>query len=334
MVAYVSVRQDDATGDATAEDGTVNLMQKHRARAWRMLGVLAIVGWGCSRTGPEPRAEPVRAHEPTPRPLVGDASSVGASAVDAGPILAWTDEAAVAGLARACGFTPPPPTNPREGRAGPLSCALDFEQACVSDPCFHEDETTCKEQCVTTCDGCGASCVTSCESCKSSCKDDACRVKCAASCGRCRQECLTARDRCSTAQCAKVYDACRTKLVSTWLAKDCDAVCARTTKKCGFDSDCWEKSPAVAACRANVVLCPEMATAPERRTLDPKWKQNHCEDVCAKIWACAAATCAKKSGCGEPAKEFEGCSRRVAGTQVCGTVGIDGMMRCPEPQTE
>lgn len=293
--------------------------------------MIAALG-GCSRTGPEPRAEPARTVDRTP--TAPDASLAAVGPADARPILAWTDEQALRELTRSCAFTPPaPPVDFSFGpRTGPLSCALHFEQACVADPCFHEDEEACKHECVATCDGCGASCVTSCDSCKTSCKDDVCRRKCAESCGQCRQGCLTSRDRCSTAHCTEVYKECRTKLVSTWLAKGCDAVCARCTQKCpNGDCDCWEKG-AGAACHANPMLCPEMFMAPERRELDPKWKANHCEDVCAKVWACAKAECAK-SGC-EPMQRFDRCAQRTPGTSVCGVAAPLGSMRCPEPQEE
>ena len=294
---------------------------------------------GCTREGGASRADPntsgVRA---VAAGSAAGAVDSGLDVADAGPILAWTDEQATRQLARSCAFTPPaaPGELGYRPRSSPLSCRLDIEQACVADPCFHEDETQCKQECATTCDGCGASCVTSCETCKSSCKDDACRLRCAASCGRCRQDCLTTRDRCSTAHCTEVYKQCRKNLVSSWLAKGCDAVCARCTRQCpDGECDCWKKGTVAVACNANPMLCPEMNAAPERRELDPVWKANHCEDACGKIWACAKTACASaKDGCGEPAKMFVPCSQRVAGAGACKLVGLDGMMRCPEPQEE
>ncbi len=288
---------------------------------------------GCTREGGAPRAAPNTSA--VPAAIGSGVADSGLDAADAGPIVAWTDEQAIRQLARSCAFMPPaPPGETEYSRASPLSCRLDVEQACVADPCFHEDETQCKQACATTCDGCGGSCVTSCEACKSSCKDDGCRLRCAASCGRCRQECLTSRDRCSSAHCTEVYKQCRTNLVSNWLAKGCDAVCARCSRQCADgDCDCWNRGPAAVACNANPMLCPEMNAAPERRELDPAWKANHCEDVCVKIWACAKSACENsKDGCGEPAKMFDPCSRRVAGAGPCKLAGLDGMMRCRWPQ--
>ena len=111
----------------------------------------------CTRKGPEPP----RADLPAPSAALSAAPAVARLRdVDAGPIAAWTDERAIDGLANSCAFDPadagaPPRAGPWR-HASPLDCRQPFEQACVADPCFHEDEESCKSTCQSTCVSCGA----------------------------------------------------------------------------------------------------------------------------------------------------------------------------------
>jgi hypothetical protein len=281
----------------------------------------------CTRRSPEPpRADPVLPA------AVADAAParVAAEAVDAGPIVAWTDERAIAELASSCAFVPQ--SNKGRYNEDPLACTLPIEQACIADPCFHEDAESCKSACDEACTSCGGACVRTCDACKTGCakeaSGDGCRRRCAQACGACRQGCLSARDRCRSADCTQVYTACRQKLVSEWLAKDCDRACSVCDRKCGPEScTCWESGPAK-ACNANPMLCPEMFTAPERRELDPKWKANHCDEVCAKVWKCAQAAC-EKTGC-EPASKLDACAAKAPQAGACGIREL-AFLRCRTP---
>ena len=302
-----------------------------------LLVALALVS--CTHPPPEARPEPPRdaSVAVAPPPAAPPAPAI---AADAGPILSWTDPQAIAELTRSCSFDPS--KVPNAPRRGSLSCAFTFEQSCVPDPCLEEAREKCQGACADTCRGCGDACVGQCESCKQGCKDDACARACAESCGRCRQECMTARDRCGTGHCEEVYDACRVKIVGEWLAKGCDAACApmqRCQESCGDDAyseacneKCSKKVPLAKACNANAnpMICDAMRSAPERKKLDPIWTKNHCDDVCAKVWACAKATCEKRS-CVEPIKEYAGCAAKTPLAKVC---GITMPMLCPEPYDE
>jgi hypothetical protein len=305
-----------------------------------MLLVSLVACAACTRPPPDaPRADPsVRA----------DASLVAVSpvpparaVVDAGPIVAWTDPGAIEGLARSCAFEPPrdasKPTDPE--RQDPLSCKLVVHQACIADPCWHEDFQSCRAACGDKCSTCGSACVRECEACKGACRDDACRRACAERCGACRQACLTARDQCATADCTRVHEQCRQKLVESWLSRKCDGVCAAISAchercdKAGKD-DCFElcetKNAAAKACGANSMTCQEMQYAPERKKLDPKWVDNKCDDVCKRIWSCAQTRC-QKTGCGELIKEYAVCAARTAGSDACGLRSFN-MALCPEPE--
>jgi hypothetical protein len=297
-----------------------------------MRRLLLLVLVACTRKAPEPPRADV--------PRAPDASVAPAAAVpiaDAGPIVAWTDLGAIEGLAKSCAFDPTDAGAPtRDGmweRPSPLACRQPFEQACIADPCFHEDEESCKGQCQDTCATCGDGCVKSCESCKAGCKDDSCRRACAEACGKCRQACLTTRDHCTSADCAEVYKTCRTKLVGNWLSNGCDRVCSTCTQQCpNGDCPCWQ-TPKAKACKANPMLCPEMLWAEERKKLDPKWAANHCDDVCAKIWKCANAECAKHD-CGEPLRMFDRCAARMPESGPCRIRPEVGSLICPEPRSD
>lgn len=249
-----------------------------------------------------------------------------ASKPPARKIAAWTDPDVVRELARSCAFEPPKSIGPES--PDPLACDLPYEQACVADPCWHRAREDCRKACGATCGTCGKACIASCESCKMSCADDACRTRCAEACGRCRQDCLTARDRCGSASCTGVYTKCRADLVSAWIKNNCDGVCSafdRCLERCESKSgdDCFETCratvPGAKTCDANPILCPEMFMAPERRKLDPKWRANKCEDVCAKIRACARAACGKTdAGCFPTDEMFQACWKRTSGASACG----------------
>lgn len=225
-------------------------------------------------------------------------------------------------------------------RPSPLGCGLPYDQACVADPCYHGAREDCRKACGETCATCGGACTVSCDRCKAGCKDDACRLRCATLCGQCKQDCLTARDRCGSATCTTTYEKCRTDLVSGWLKNNCDAVCVgfnacweRCQNRASENEDCMEKCTRTVAgakaCNPNPMLCPEMRNAAERKKLDPKWKTNKCDELCARVWTCAKETCAKTPGCGEDIKMFDRCFAR-AGAQACGDKGQFELL-CPEP---
>ncbi len=279
---------------------------------------------GCSRNGPEA--------PPPVAVVVADAAVAVAeqAEADAGPLTAWTDPGAVRALTKSCAF------DPTMRGHGPLSCAFDFEQSCVPDPCEDERRETCAAECGNTCATCGQTCVTQCVACKAPCRDEACRRACAVSCGRCRQDCIGARDRCSTGHCGDEYKGCRARLVTSWITNRCDSVCApfiACRNKCAErDKDgedctltCYDKVPGARACKPNEMICEAMTYAAERREVDPKWKANGCDAVCERIWACARTACEKK-GCGEAIKEFEGCRARTLKAGACGA----STLLCPQ----
>ena len=194
---------------------------------------------GCSHDDP-PIKQPTSSIAAPPASAKSSATAAGSasSAAPSGPILAWTDPAAIEGLTKSCSFAPPPA--PDSDSPDALSCALPMEQSCVYDPCFNKTQD-CQGKCVDTCTSCGTACASSCDGCKSKCTDDACRRACATTCGSCRQDCLGARDKCSTAGCAAVGgDACYAAEKKAWKANGCTGICAKynaCAEKCTHNAD-------------------------------------------------------------------------------------------------
>src|SRR5271163_4439037 len=96
-------------------------------------GVVGAVLVACPRPPEEPPAPAADASSISKSP---DATIDAAGrAIDAGPIAAWTDPAAVDELMRSCAFDP----NADDGGAPKnraFLCAVPFEQSCVIDPCI------------------------------------------------------------------------------------------------------------------------------------------------------------------------------------------------------
>lgn len=256
----------------------------------------ALATASCSRSQETPVrdvAPPTTASaSPAPATSVAerDAAPRALPPIEGPPARTWTDPRVVARLAEDCradvtsvaaeGGMPARPNQV-------LTCdGWMFEQACVSDPCLHEDERTCRTECSKTCGECQGSCTTSCDACKSRCAkgDRACHEACGQGCGQCHADCLAARDRCSSGHCAKVYADCRQALAAKWRKNRCDDVCkvfVRCADRCNnpppskkpmspeAEGEAYEacrkrcQTPAVVTCGANEMLCGEMQFAPE-----------------------------------------------------------------------
>ncbi|MEO6572977.1 MAG: hypothetical protein ABIP89_04000 [Polyangiaceae bacterium] len=81
----------------------------------------------------------------------------------------------------------------------------------------------------------------------------------------------------------------------------------------------------------NPVRCDAMQSASERKILDPKWKTNQCDAVCAKIWSCAETEC-EKSSCVEPIKKFQGCAQKIPGAKACALQDAPSTLLCTAPE--
>jgi hypothetical protein len=218
---------------------------------------LALTLFACTRTHD---AKPIAAEKGTPSPPpTYDAAPdvlVPADTAPPGPkMAAWTDPDVIAQLTASCQFAPPRPENELE--ESPLSCgAWEFEQSCLYDPCFDEEQQKCKPNCKRSCETCAAKCTGACEACKKPCQDDSCKRACATTCGACRQECLTEKDRCVTGTCAEGYTTCKERWEKRYEKSKCPAACPQfkaCLDKCPPEPhwDCAEK------CRERVrAACP------------------------------------------------------------------------------
>jgi len=185
------------------------------------------------------------------------------------------------------------------------------------DPCLGSSREACWTGCENDCMACGATCA----------RDGACEARC-----------LRARDECKNEHCKAVHSSCRADIVSRWLADRCDDRCGpfrACMLRCGTLSgpesgDCVGgcTKPSTPSC--NVYWCDAMQNAPERKRLDPKWAANRCEDVCARVWKCAASECQRSPGCAEDVKKYGACVERVPGARGCGLKDSWGL--CPEPE--
>jgi hypothetical protein len=178
-----------------------------------------------------------------------------------------------------------------------LACTIPFDREEMNhmvalDECLGASRSSCWSGCESTCSSCGVACA----------RDPACEA-----------HCLAERDTCKTHHCADVHTQCRAELVRDWLSNKCDSVCAPL-------------HAATPAC--NPSRCDALLAAPERKTLDPRWRANSCDAVCNKVWQCAAAQCSRSS-CGEPIKMYASCAARVAGAGACNLIQSQGL--CPEP---
>ena len=180
------------------------------------------------------------------------------------------------------------------------------------DDCLGHSRQECWSQCEATCTSCGEACA-----------GDA----------PCEQRCLAERDTCKSTHCVDVHAQCRTTLVRSWLSNKCDSVCA-SFRACGQQcsnnpsSDCQSKCDALRTPACNPYRCDALLSAPERKTLDPRWRANDCDRVCSKVWECAEARC-KKSSCGEAVKMYGPCVAHLPGAGRCVLAEAQGL--CPAP---
>ena len=209
---------------------------------------------------------------------------------------------------------------PARADAATLACTIDydaetFHHQLASDECLGDSRRACWTSCENDCSTCGTSC-----------KDAACEAKCLAALGECK-----------TKHCGVVHARCRTKLVTEWLANKCDATCApydACMTTCGSiggaaAGTCIQKCLAMKTITCDPMKCGAMQNALERKTVDPKWKANDCDAVCARVWKCAESECGKTEWCGENIKMFGTCVKRTAGGNACGL--RESFELCPEP---
>jgi hypothetical protein len=300
------------------------------SRARSCVSACALVLAACTRPAAHAHVDESLARDAASRGAP-DAAAIAAAPTDEAPGTAWTDPDVVRGLAASCAFDPVM-AHDSKGNIGPLACEIEFEQSCVADPCAEEQRETCAGACTATCRACADTCVSQCDACKSGCNDDACRRACAEKCGACRQTCVVARDRCATGDCVRRHAECRERRVKEWILNKCDAVCApfdrcfnRCTEASPAPLDCAERCeravPGALTCHPDPQLCQEMQFAPERRTLDPRWKANHCDDVCKPILACMKKECAGKK-CEHAFEPFDACVAKVPGASVCNAMSL------------
>lgn len=160
----------------------------------------------------------------------------------------WTDPQVVRELEKSCAFDPDKIKDADEkarwlgpiemGESSPLSCQAAFDQSCVYDPCWTQQEDKCKPACTKACLSCGAACVAPCEACKQACTDGACKTRCAQQCAACHETCVRQNDRCSTGTCTEEYKRCGVDLKKSWKKNNCKQVCRTYTtcaERCGGD---------------------------------------------------------------------------------------------------
>jgi hypothetical protein len=203
----------------------------------------------CRRKAPisnetQPVADSGSASTPDSAANVGDASVA--------PVSAWTDAPLVEKLRDDCGFDPRKLSDAQKEElfgnrygATELTClGSGFDQSCAYDPCFENDERTCKASCMSDCTSCDDKCVSSCFACKANCTDDICRNACAPMCASCKQSCVTSQDRCRSGKCGQAYADCRKRLSSEWKTHNCEAVCTQYTpcKNACYDKMMADKS--------------------------------------------------------------------------------------------
>lgn len=218
----------------------------------------------CTRTREAPKvradtpvAVAVADAAPPTAPSVAPAAAVRQDAAPASvPTLldakAWTDDVAISALAKDCRAEVKPE---HDYESHPLSCQLEFEQSCIPDVCFDEDQRDCKPKCKKGCDDCSGACATKCEACKAPCADEACREACATKCGECRQACLTAKDECTSGTCGKAFRVCRARVTAEWNKGGCTKACKRVepcAQKCFEEGgeNCQDK------CKKLMGTCP------------------------------------------------------------------------------
>jgi hypothetical protein len=199
-----------------------------------------------------------------------------------------------------------------------IACTIQYDREemnhmAAQDECLGSARGNCWSGCEATCNSCGEGC---------------------ASDALCEARCLSERDTCKLHHCVDIHAQCRTGLVSSWLSNKCDALCGRyraCTLQCSENASasCQSKCDAMATPACNPSRCDALLNAPERKTLDPRWKSNDCDRACRGVWRCAHAQCSQSGGCSEAAKMYLSCVARVPGANACGLAQAQGL--CPEP---
>jgi hypothetical protein len=189
-----------------------------------------------------PASAPTAAASASAAPVTDDAAGAGA----------WTDETAVAALAKDCHWNPggcldklrdvakksmDSFSEMPEGCEGmvALACASVPGQSCAPDECSQTDYT-CIPACDDACSTCSDECTGGCEKCKAKCQDEACKLACGKACGQCHQNCLKRLDACSTAHCSEESERCFRERDDEWNKSACGRVCDRV-------SACVDKCP-------------------------------------------------------------------------------------------
>lgn len=234
-----------------------------RSSPFTLAGLLLLSASACtgaqSGPGAHPEAPPVASAlaKPAAAPPTARADVAAADAGDPEDAKAWTDPAVAERLAADCRWRPTRGAD-KPYRESPLACGLDFEQSCVADPCFDDDQERCKPACVKTCQACGDGCASTCESCKAGCADDACRRACAARCGECHAACLREEDRCKTGTCGQAFAACHARLGAEWRRGGCTAECERVYDCAAACEDKNPLGPCATACATkHMRRCPK-----------------------------------------------------------------------------
>jgi hypothetical protein len=238
---------------------------RRRGSAALLLFAGLIAGCTPTQDGPAPAVRPDLPPSPAapvavaPVGVARDAAMSPEPQLDPDEAKSWTEPDVVLALARDCRWMPPAEdaSGDAPGRASPLSCTLEFEQSCVPDPCFDEDQRTCKPACLRGCNDCADACGSRCETCKRDCRDEACRRSCASTCGWCHATCLKDKDRCTSGTCGDAYATCRKRLLAEWKRSACPAVCPRV-RAC-LDKCYKGPEPATCTerCQAQMGACPE-----------------------------------------------------------------------------
>jgi hypothetical protein len=235
--------------------------------------------------------------------LVAVACGGGAPAPQTVPIYSDMDASV-----EAAPLTPPPHD---------IGCTIRYDREEMNhmvalDECLGASRRECWSGCEAACNSCGLACA----------RDPTCEARC-----------IAERDTCKSNHCVDIHAQCRTDLVRDWLSNRCDALCA-PFRACVQDCSqhpsrgCLSKCEATATASCNPNRCDALQSAPERKTLDPRWRRNDCDRVCSRVWKCADARCSKTSGCGEPIKMFLPCVARVPRAKACGLAESQGL--CPE----
>jgi hypothetical protein len=197
-----------------------------------------------------PSPPPTGAELPPPPPV-----HPAAPPRDPGPV-AWTDSSAVDELVKDCTWHP----EDSPGDESMMTCKGGlYGQSCAVDPCFDEDQASCKPKCEKACTSCDADCTKSCQACKKPCAegDATCKRACAEKCATCKQSCVATKDRCATGTCGQVYKACTKRIVAEWKNGGCNKGCPAYNDCMSACEDSQYDHPCALKCRDRLkAVCP------------------------------------------------------------------------------